>query len=542
MPKISELNAITSVANNDLLMVVHDPAGLPSTNKITVNNFVSSVSTQLRGYTGSAGISAGYTGSAGTNGYSGSAGTNGYAGSTGPAGTNGYTGSSGTNGTNGYTGSSGAIGYTGSTAPEGVYAFRTVNAANTYTATLDDSVIYCDPNNISQDITIILPITAPHTTGKKYTVKNLNNSGGGLKVRVTTDNPGSLYIENPITGDLSLYYDLTLTNDQQEWIFDGSIYRHSGSLTSAPIFLASQDTFHQVVIQNSSNANNASGDWVAYNNEGNYEQGLGPFIDMGINSNTYTDTTYGNVWGPSDGYLYNTGGNLIIGPQSDHSIKFLAGNTNTEDVKLVINSTSIYSNTSFIPTQNNVFSLGSADKQWKDLYVSNNTIYINNTPLTIDNTGNLLVNNSPVSTGGAANTVDSEWTTPNNHKWYIRNYNGGFSGAFDGTTPVKWFDVANVPNTGEDVRGAIVEYHAYMTGGGGHYGTIVGTIHWASDYGENMDVTHIEHMSGNSNLPNDIFWHITGYDGLYFKNTTNSPQSFFIQWTARVFYGRDYAC
>jgi len=55
MPKISELNAITSVANTDLMMVVHDPGGSPSTNKITVNNFVTSVSSQLRGYTGSAG-------------------------------------------------------------------------------------------------------------------------------------------------------------------------------------------------------------------------------------------------------------------------------------------------------------------------------------------------------------------------------------------------------------------------------------------------------------------------------------------------------
>jgi hypothetical protein len=43
MPKISELNAITSVTNDDLMMVVNDPAGAPTTNKITIGNFFSNV-------------------------------------------------------------------------------------------------------------------------------------------------------------------------------------------------------------------------------------------------------------------------------------------------------------------------------------------------------------------------------------------------------------------------------------------------------------------------------------------------------------------
>lgn len=71
---------------------------------------------------------------------------------------------------------------------------------------------------------------------------------------------------------------------------------------------------------------------------------------MGINSSNYSNTYYGNVWGPSDAYLYNTGGDLIIGPQTDHAIKFVAGNTNTADIKLTINSTSIISNTNLTVT------------------------------------------------------------------------------------------------------------------------------------------------------------------------------------------------
>lgn len=36
--KITELPEITSVANADVLYVVHDPAGVPVSNKITVQN------------------------------------------------------------------------------------------------------------------------------------------------------------------------------------------------------------------------------------------------------------------------------------------------------------------------------------------------------------------------------------------------------------------------------------------------------------------------------------------------------------------------
>lgn len=43
--KITELTAITSAANADLLYVVHDPAGVPASNKITVANLVKGIVT-----------------------------------------------------------------------------------------------------------------------------------------------------------------------------------------------------------------------------------------------------------------------------------------------------------------------------------------------------------------------------------------------------------------------------------------------------------------------------------------------------------------
>jgi hypothetical protein len=52
-----------------------------------------------------------------------------------------------------------------------------------------------------------------------------------------------------------------------------------------------------------------------------------------------------------------------------------------------------------LPSANVTYSLGDATHQWRDLWVSNNTIYIGNTPIRVDG-GTLLVNNAPV-TGGS---------------------------------------------------------------------------------------------------------------------------------------------
>jgi hypothetical protein len=69
---------------------------------------------------------------------------------------------------------------------------------------------------------------------------------------------------------------------------------------------------------------------------------------------------------------------------------------------LIPNLIAISSN--IIPSANVTYSLGSSAYQWKDLWVSNNTIYIGNVPLTVSN-GNLLVNGSLV-TGSGSGTDD----------------------------------------------------------------------------------------------------------------------------------------
>ena len=49
-----------------------------------------------------------------------------------------------------------------------------------------------------------------------------------------------------------------------------------------------------------------------------------------------------------------------------------------------------------IPTGNAVHSLGTIDHQWKDLWISNATIYLNSVPLGLDTTGNLTFDGNPL--------------------------------------------------------------------------------------------------------------------------------------------------
>lgn len=58
-----------------------------------------------------------------------------------------------------------------------------------------------------------------------------------------------------------------------------------------------------------------------------------------------------------------------------------------------------------VPSANVTYSLGNVTHQWKELWVSNNTIYLNGTPLSVDNAGDLLVNGNPVGGGAITGNI-----------------------------------------------------------------------------------------------------------------------------------------
>jgi hypothetical protein len=72
---------------------------------------------------------------------------------------------------------------------------------------------------------------------------------------------------------------------------------------------ANLNSFAQFYAQNLNSGSSASTDIVAYNDLGD---GTNNFIDMGIASSNYTEVAY-PIFTPASGYVYNDGGELIIG-------------------------------------------------------------------------------------------------------------------------------------------------------------------------------------------------------------------------------------
>ena len=99
----------------------------------------------------------------------------------------------------------------------------------------------------------------------------------------------------------------------------------------------------------------------------------------------------------------NVTGNYFIGNGSQ-----LTGIT-TGNVNLTAVTTNV------IPASNVTLSLGNSTNQWKDLWVSNNTIYLNSIPVSLTANNDLLVNNVPVvlSSNTAAPQTANIATTAN---------------------------------------------------------------------------------------------------------------------------------
>jgi hypothetical protein len=91
---------------------------------------------------------------------------------------------------------------------------------------------------------------------------------------------------------------------------------------------ANLNSFAQFYAQNLNSGSSASTDIVAYNNLGD---GTNNFIDMGIASSNYTEVAF-PIFTPASGYLYNDGGELLIGTATaTKDVLLFAGGVATTD-------------------------------------------------------------------------------------------------------------------------------------------------------------------------------------------------------------------
>lgn len=98
---------------------------------------------------------------------------------------------------------------------------------------------------------------------------------------------------------------------------------------------ANINSFAQLYAQNLNSGSEASADFVAYNDLGD---GNTNFVDMGINSSNYTSATY-PIFTPGSAYVFNDGGEMIIGSATDDLLLF-AGGVATTDWALRVDKTS----------------------------------------------------------------------------------------------------------------------------------------------------------------------------------------------------------
>ena len=105
--------------------------------------------------------------------------------------------------------------------------------------------------------------------------------------------------------------------------------------------------------------------------------------------------------------------------------------------------------------------------------------------------------------------------------------------------PEVWWDADNSASGNNNFRGAIIEYHALCGAG-----TIIGKIFIAAD--DENAVTHMESMSGSSNLSEYEFWYAPNYGQLAVRrvgtDATNDDTQVWIQWTSKIFYSSEYDC
>lgn len=103
-----------------------------------------------------------------------------------------------------------------------------------------------------------------------------------------------------------------------------------------------------------------------------------------------------------------------------------------------------------------------------------------------------------------------------------------------GNDPVVWWDAADLPSGSGNMRGAIIDYHAYVNAG-----TIIGTIHIARDTGDE-NITHTETSSGGSNLESHDLWNVVNEGQIRYRTTDGQGSTLKVQWIAKIFYGEEF--
>ena len=205
-----------------------------------------------------------------------------------------------------------------------------------------------------------------------------------------------------------------------------TVNQHYAGLTDVSgVFSGDANAFQQFAIKNTNLGSSASTDLIAYSANGDNESG---WMDMGITSGTYNDSTYG-VTGPNDGYVFMSAPEGALGNGS----MYLSTSLNGQHNDIVFSTNGFAAGTErmriigqdrvgkpagveiYIPTTSTSTTTGALRVQGGiglqgNLYVGGNVSIVGN-----------------ISFGGAGTTVSSQSLTVENPISFLGNANPGNS-------------------------------------------------------------------------------------------------------------------
>jgi len=241
-----------------------------------------------------------------------------------------------------------------------------------------DLVILNDSGN---DFTNLIDLGI-NSSGYNQSAYSVTQPGDGY---LFTDG-GNLVLGTQSPGKAIIFHAGGTTTDDA----GGSLTQYAWTFNRRVTTIVNQPARLDFLVQNTSNNVEASSYYQAQND-------LNDYIRMGVNSSQRVD---GNIL-QGEAFLYpsSSGGTFHIGNHSN--INFYtdpdAGYTGTPTLVLNYDQGAAILDADWIPNKDNTYNLGNSTSTWQALYLnSTSTVAFGTNQLALDNSGNVLVNSTPI--------------------------------------------------------------------------------------------------------------------------------------------------